>query len=263
MKRLIDNMLNIQTITYQIKFLDDLTFREEPEIAFYKTIFNRLKNILCINIKEECISCSYNKKCLYSYLTAADFLYIENLPVKVHRPLFSKRLMKAGDILDLKFTILGDAIKHVDFIDFILREFEARGLYRENYRFMVINRTIGQLYITRGDGEITGLKIITPIDVKENIFIREKEKLDILNRLYNMTDNPIDKIDISYLFDGVKFKVHNPLRIGRNRIIQEGYIGQIKFNKPIKETHMLDIISIIGAGRYYAIGGGAIEVYRA
>ncbi|SDX68406.1 hypothetical protein [Tepidimicrobium xylanilyticum] len=113
-------MLNIKTINYRIKFLEEISFKEEPEIVFFKTIFSRLKGILCINRKEECISCGHNYKCLYSYLTAVDFKYIENLPIIVKRPLFSKKIMKAENILDLKFTFLGDSIKHMDFIDFII-----------------------------------------------------------------------------------------------------------------------------------------------
>ena len=36
------------------------------------------------------------------------------------------------------------------------------------------------------------LKILTPIDRKDNIFKAEREKLDNLNKLYNITDKSID-----------------------------------------------------------------------
>ena len=82
------------------------------------------------------------------------------MPIMVHKPLFSNRGMKANDILDLKFTFLGDSIKHIDFIDFILKEFEARGLFREKHKFAIINRYIDQANILEDHGKINGIKNI-------------------------------------------------------------------------------------------------------
>ena len=253
-------MVRIKIVKYKLKFLEQITFKEEPEIAFLKAIYKRFKNILCINIDKRCRNCNHNTKCLYYYMSAGDFEFIENMPVIVERPLFSKKTLKTEDELELKFTFLGDAAKHMDFLEYTLKEFEARGLFKEKYKFVIINRSIEQLAEIQSNESIKSIEILTPIDKNKSIFTKEKEKLDKLNKLYNIADKAIKPINNSYEFHAIKFKIKNPLYLGANRFIQEGYIGTIKFKETVPDSYLLDIINIIGAGKYYAIGGGAIKI---
>ncbi len=253
-------MVRIKKVKYKLKFLEQIIFKEEPEIAFLKSIFKRLKNILCIKIDKKCNSCNHNSKCLYYYMSSGDFKYIETMPIIVERPLFSKRNFKAEDQLELKFIFLGEAAKHIEFIEYILKEFEARGLFGEKYRFVILNRSVEQVGKLKNNKNIKTIQVLTPIDIRENIFIKEKEKLDKLNELYNITDKTIKPINNLYEFDAVKFEIRSPLHLGANRFIQEGYIGRIKFKEILMESKLIDIIEIIGAGKYYAIGGGVIKI---
>lgn len=253
-------MVYIKKVKYKLKFLEQIIFKEEPEIAFFKAIYKRLKNILCINMNKECNNCNHHTKCLYYYMSAGDFKYIEGIPIIVKRPLFSKKNYKAEDELELKFVFLGDAAKHIDFFEYILMEFETRGLFREKSKFIIINRSVEQLGILKNNRNIKTIEILTPIDRKKNIFINEKEKLDKLNELYNITSLAIKPIDNLYEFDTVNFKIKNLLHLGANKFIQEGYIGTIKFKEILMESKLLDIMEVIGAGKYYAIGGGTIKI---
>lgn len=160
----------------------------------------------------------------------------------------------------MKFIFLGEAAKHIDFIEYILKEFEARGLFGEKYRFVILNRSVEQVGKLKNNKNIKTIEVLTPIDIRENIFIKEKEKLDELNELYNITDKTIKPINNLYEFDAVKFEIRSPLHLGANRFIQEGYIGRIKFKEILMESKLIDIIEIIGAGKYYAIGGGVIKI---
>lgn len=253
-------MLRIKTINYKIRFLEDIIFKEEPEIAFLKAIYKRLKNILCTNTDSKCRGCNYSEKCLYNYMSAGDFEFIEKMPVIIKRPLLSGRDKKSGDIIDLKFTFLGDAAMHMDFLNYVLKEFETRGLFREKYRFLIESRTDNKVEVIEGNSNISSIKILTPIDRRENIFETEKEKIDNLNNLYSITDKPIDSINAPYEFDAVRFQMKKPLNIGSNKLIQKGYVGTIKFRESNANNNLLKIINIIGAGKFYAIGGGCIEI---
>ncbi|NLV89802.1 MAG: hypothetical protein GX021_10655 [Tissierellia bacterium] len=253
-------MVNIKTINYRIRFLQDISFKESPEIAFFKAIYRRLKNIICIKSNEDCKICSHRPKCLYSYLSAEDFQHISSMPVIIKRPLFTKKTIQADELIDLKITFLGDAAKHMDFFNYILKEFEVRGLFRERYKFIIVNRKIEELDKVNKESQISSIKILTPIERKDQIFTAEKEKLDKLNELYHITDKPIESIETPYDFHAVRFKINNPIYIGVNKLIQEGYVGTIKFVEPITKTYLLDLISLIGAGQLYSIGGGATKV---
>lgn len=255
-------MLNIKTVSYKIMFLEDITFKEEPEIAFFKTIYRRLKNILCINSKEVCSDCMHSSKCLYNYMSAGDFEYMENMPIIIDKPLFSKRTVKAKDILNLEFTFLGDAAIHMDFINYILMEFESRGLFKERYRFIIEDRREISAKKTQNGNMISTIEVVTPIDSTKDIFEFEEEKVNKLNELYNITDESLYSITEPYNFKAIKFNIKNPLHIGSRKIIRKGYVGTIKFKKPIPYNNLLKIIEIIGAGKFYGIGGGYIEVYK-
>ena len=39
-------------------------------------------------------------------------------------------------------------------------------------------------------------------------------------------------------------------------------MGTVKFIEPITKSYLLDIINVIGAGEFYALGGGTIEFYK-
>src|SRR5690554_2524907 len=132
-------MVNIKTLNYRLRFLEYIVFKEEPEIAFLKAIFNRLKNILCVNKRDECRLCSYRERCLYNYISAGDFECIKIMPIAVDKPLFSERTFNKDDILELNFIVLGDAATHTDFLNYTLKEFETKGLFREGYRFLIEN----------------------------------------------------------------------------------------------------------------------------
>jgi len=253
-------MINIRTIEYSIHFLTNIDFVEDPEIAIFKCIFKKLKNILCINSKEKCIECSYGKKCVYNYVTAGDFMHINLMPVIIKKPLISKKHFKQGDRLKLKFLFLGDAALHMDFVDFILKGIEVKGLFKEKHRFFIESRTIDDTSIDINNHRgIYNIEILTPIDKTEDIFLYEKEKIEDLNKLYNITDEPIEIIEEFYDKDFIKFKVKRPIYLGSNRINLDGYIGRLSFIKPIPLTPLLLIAKQIGIGKYYGIGGGCIE----
>ncbi|HHU70379.1 MAG TPA: hypothetical protein GXZ31_08810 [Thermoanaerobacterales bacterium] len=253
-------MLKIKTVKYKIRFLEDVVFKDEPEIAFLKAIYKRLKNILCINKNSRCSDCTYSGKCLYNYMSAGDFEFIENMPVIINKPLLSGRNKKSGDVIDLKFTFLGDAAVHIDFLNYAVKEFETRGLFGEKYRFFIESRTDNEIEDKKDNSNVSSIKILTPIDRCENIFKIEKEKIDNLNKLYRITDKPIDLITEPYEFDAVRFKMQKPLYIGNKKLIRKGYVGTIKFREPIVNNNLLKIINLIGAGKFYAIGGGCIEI---
>lgn len=253
-------MVNIKILNYRLRFLDDIVFKEEPEIAFLKAIFKRLKNILCVNKQDVCRLCSYRKRCLYNYMSAGDFEFIETIPIAIKKPLFSKRKLKKDDRLKLNFIILGDATAHIDFLNYTLEEFEARGLFREGYRFFIENVTEDNVDLSEDNRVVNGIEVLTPIDRIENIFRAEREKIDRLNRFYNITDKSIPEIDESYKFDAIKFDIKNPLHIGNSRIMRYGYVGKIRFRKPIFSNNLLKILRIIGIGKLYAIGGGYIKL---
>lgn len=253
-------MVNIKTLNYRLRFLEDIVFKEEPEIAFLKAIFNRLKNILCVNKRDECRLCSYRERCLYNYMSAGDFECIEIMPIAVDKPLFSERTFNKDDILELNFIVLGDAATHTDFLNYTLKEFETKGLFREGYRFLIENAAKDDVDLLEGDKNIKGIEILTPIDRIENIFRAEREKADRLNRLYNITDRSISEIEESYDFDAIKFDIKNPLYMGRNRIMRKGYVGKVEFKTPVPNNILLQILDIIGMGKFYGIGGGQIKL---
>ena len=127
----------------------------------------------------------------------------------------------------------------MDFFNYILKEFEVRGLFRERYKFIIVNRKIEELDKVNKESQISSIKILTPIERKDQIFTAEKEKLDKLNELYHITDKPIESIETPYDFHAVRFKINNPIYIGANKLIQEGYVGTIKFVEPITKTYLL------------------------
>jgi hypothetical protein len=255
-------MVNIMTLKYSLRFLEETSFMEEPELAIFKSVFKRLRTILCIKPYEACIGCSQGSKCVYSYLTAGDFHNLSQLPFKLHRPIFTKRTMKVDNILDLKLTLLGDAIKHMDFIDFTVKEFEARGLFKERHRFLIADRKVEELNLDRVGNKITSIKILTPIERKDQIFAVEKVKLDNLNQLYHITDHAIDSIDVLYDFQAIEFKIRRHLNLGVAKLLQDGYVGIIRFSEPVSNSILLDLMTIIGVGEFYALGGGAIEACK-
>ena len=127
-----------------------------------------------------CGNSSNNGNCLYSYLSGEDFQFLSKVPIVLHRPFFTARTMMEGEELDLKLTFLGDSVKHIDFINFILNEFEARGLFKEGYRFVIIDRKVSVYKQFISNNRVRAIKILTPIDVKEDILKVEKVSLAIL-----------------------------------------------------------------------------------
>lgn len=235
-------MLNIRTIEYSIHFLTKTDFIDEPEIAIFKCIFKKLKNILCVNTVGKCIDCSHGKKCLYNYVSAGDFMNIDLMPILVKKPLISKKHFSEGDRLQLKFLFLGDAALHIDFVDFVLRELEVKGLFKEKHRFIIESRTIDKVKIDMNiHRPVYNIKILTPVDRIDNIFLHEKEKIEELNRLYNITDKKIEMIEEFYNKDLIKFKLERPIYLGSNKIKFEGYIGKLSFIEPLHLNPLLYI----------------------
>lgn len=253
-------MLNLKSVEYTMCFLTNADFNEDAEIAIFKSIFKRLKSILCINIEGKCISCSHNDRCLYNFISAKDFMAIDMMPIIIRKPLISKKHFIEGNRMKLKFIFLGNAALHLDFIDYILREFEVNGLFKERYRFVIENRFIQDITMEDNHTLIDNIEVLTPIDRIDDIFSYEKEKLERLNTLYNIIDKPLSSIDESYDKNFIKFNNRRSLYLGSNRIRINGYIGKISFNKSINVTPLLSLIKNIGAGKFYGIGGGVIEL---
>ncbi len=254
-------MLNIKSLDYRLRFLEDIIFKEEPEIALFKAIFKRLKSILCINQRDRCIDCINNKKCLYNYMSAGDFEYIDSMPIIINKPLFSERSIKKDDVLELNFILLGDSIIHMDFLHYILKEFETRGLFKERYKFCIEGVTEDNVNLSENNDLISSIEILTPIDNSKYIFETDKEKVERLNKLYNITDKKLSIVAESYDFDAVKFDIKNPLYMGSNRIMRRGYVGKVDFKMPVPNNSLLNILNIIGMGKFYGIGGGQIKLH--
>lgn len=255
-------MVNIKALSYRLRFLENIVFKEDPQIAFFKAIFKRLKNILCINRQDRCSLCSYRESCLYNYMSAGDFANIEGMPIIIEKPLFAKRTFKKDDILDLKFLFLGDAAAHRDFFNHTLKEFEVRGLFKEGYRFLIMNVAEADISLERRNSIISGINILTPIDRVADVFKIEKEKMDRLNELYNITEGPLPVINKPYNFIAIEFDIKNALHIGSNRVMRRGYVGNICFEEPICTNNLIELMYIIGAGRFYGIGGGKIKICK-
>ncbi len=251
-------MLNIKSVEYTIRFLTEANFREAPEIAIFKSIFKRLKNILCINSERRCTSCYHSNKCLYNFISAGDFSNIDMVHIIIKKPLISKMSFTEGSIMKLKFVFLGDAALHMDFIDFVLKEFEVKGLFKEGYRFSIANRRLSNNCMAVINGPIKNIQILTPIDKANNIFIHEKEKIEKLNKLYNITQEALEIIEEPYKTDFIEFNIKRPIYLGANRFRVKGFVGKINFTKPVNLTPLLAIMKTIGAGKYYAIGGGKV-----
>ncbi len=251
-------MLNIKSIQYTIRFLTEVIFREDPEIAIFKTVFKRLKNILCINTEGKCAICKHSNKCIYSYISAVDFMNIDMMPVIIKKPLVSANSFKEGSKLNLEFMFLGDSSLHLDFVDFIFKEFEVKGLFKEKYRFVIEKRQLYNVCMEADNTSIEEVKVLTPIDIAGNIFSYEKGKIERLNRLYNITDEMLELIDEPYQTDFIEFDIKRPICLGVSRFKVKGFVGKINFNKPVELTPLLEIMKTIGAGKYYGIGGGNI-----
>lgn len=252
-------MINIKSIEYTIRFLTEVYFREDPEIAIFKSIFKRLKNILCINTEGKCISCYHSNKCLYNFISAGDFVTIDMMPIIIKKPLISKRHIKEGNVIRLKFIFLGDAILHLDFIDFILKEFEVKGLFKDQYRFVIENRYIYYIDMDTNSGPVDNIEILTPIGRTDDIFLYEKEKLERLNEKYNITDEVLNLMEEPYQKDFIEFNIKKPICLGANRFKIKGFVGKLSFNRPVDLTPLLAIVKTIGAGKYYGIGGGIVR----
>lgn len=251
-------MLNIKRAEYTLRFLTEANFVEDPEISIYKSIFKRLKRILCINTQKECKTCQHNSKCLYSYVTAGDFLNIDMMPIIVKKPLISKKHVGEGKTIKLELVFLGDAALHADFIDFILKEFEVKGLFKESYKFVIARRYLYNISLNKSNSPIKNIDVLTPIDRTDNVFSYEKEKIERLNRLYHITDEPIELVEEPYKTNFIQFNFNRALHLGANKIKLNGYVGKLTFINPVELTPLLAIMKIIGAGRYYGIGGGSI-----
>jgi len=251
-------MLNIKRAEYTIRFLTEADFREEPEIAIFKSVFKRIRHILCVNTEGKCITCSHSNKCLYNYISAGDFMNLDIMPIIIKKPLVSKNYFKEESRLNLEFMFLGDSAQHLNFVDFILKEFEVKGLFKEKYRFVIERKNLHDICADVTNGLINGIQILTPIDQNNNIFSYEKEKMERLNKLYNVTDETLELIEEPYQTGFIEFNVKRPIYLGANRIKVNGFVGKLRFDKPIDETPLLAMMKIIGAGKYYGIGGGSV-----
>ena len=252
-------MSNITSLEYRIRFLEDVVFKDDPEIALFKVIFIRLKNILCINHGEDCISCKY-KKCLYRYMSAGDFALMDSMPIKINKPLFSKRFIKKNELLELNCIFLGNAAIHIDFFHFALKDLEVRGLFKEEYKFCIEDVSIENVNLLEDNTFVNSITVLTPIDNIKNIFEVEKEKIERLNKLYGIIDKKMPCIAEAYDFRAIQFHIRKSLHMGSNRINQEGCIGKLQFRTPVSNNSFLQLLKIIGMGKYYGIGGGQIKL---
>lgn len=55
--------------------------------------------------------------------------------------------------------------------------------------------------------------------------------------------------------------IKNPLHMGSNRIMRRGYVGKVDFKMPVPNNSLLNILNIIGMGKFYGIGGGQIKLH--
>lgn len=254
-------MINIKTLHYEICFLNDIVFVEDAELVFLKIIYSRLKNILCINKIRDCSRCSHANKCLYNYMSSGDFVNLETIPVILQRTLFSKKFFKRKEKLDLNFTFLGEATKHIDFFNYILKEIEIKGLFKEGYKFVIQNKELINHEIKKSSKKVKYIEILSLVDTKYNIIEKEKIKIKELNKLYNFIDDTlIDSMNIEYNTNFIKLNFKNSINIGNKRVKQKGYVGKINFKKPALNNSILQILEIIGMGKLYGLGGGNIKL---
>jgi|SRR5690606_23859592 len=67
------------------------------------------------------------------------------------------------------------------------------------------------------------------------------------------------KIDNLFLGKALIY-IKNPLHMGRNRIMRKGYVGKVEFKTPVPNNILLQILDVIGMGKFYGIGGGQIKL---
>lgn len=254
-------MLDIKSLCYEIRFLNNTVFAEDAELAFFKIIYSRLKRILCIDAKKNCSECSNGESCLYNYLSSGDFVEFDNIPVILKKPLISKKIFREGETLNIEFTFLGNSALHIDFFNYIMKELEINGLFEEKYRFLIINKKIIKNSIENTNMKVAGIDVLSPIDSDENIFEKEKTKIEKLNNCYNITNADLSIEDIKYETHMIGFDMKNNIYIGANRLKFKGYIGRILFTEPIENNSFLQLLKIIGMGRLYGLGGGNIKLY--
>lgn len=252
-------MMKIKTLEVLLEFVDDISFIEETELAFFKIIYKRLKKIVCLNLMKDCSICSYTPKCVYYYLSGKDFMYLTSLPVILKRPLISKKVFKPGDELYLKIIFLGRSIIHINFFTFILKELELKGLFKENKKFIIRSQKSYSEELELINKKINGLRITSPIDIKKDLFKYEFLKLKQLNEEHNIVDFSIEYKDINYTSYLKDFRVRNSIIIGANKIKYKGKVGILKFDYETELDNFFNLLSFIGLGRFYGIGGGNFE----
>ncbi|RKD31287.1 hypothetical protein [Thermohalobacter berrensis] len=250
--------MKIKRFEVILEFKDKIKFIEDPELAFYKMIFRRLKNIVCITPTTECSRCSYLKKCVYYYLSGNNFFDIETIPVVIKKPLISKKIYNSGEKLNLKYIFLGKSTAHMDFFSFIIKEFETRGIFRERYRFFIRRLKYDNIEQINGEG-IKGFNIITPIDYRKNIFKEEFNKISRLNEQHKITNNTIEYKDYKYESFLRDFQFKNNIYLVGNKIKYRGRVGRIYFENKIVIDNFLNLLKIVGLGSLYSLGGGNFE----
>ncbi|WP_457622437.1 CRISPR system precrRNA processing endoribonuclease RAMP protein Cas6 [Persephonella sp.] len=75
----------------------------------------RLRKIVCIKPREECINCEFKKSCPYTVIFETESIL--NQPSKyVLKPPYERRELKEGDIISINLTLLGAASNYWEFI---------------------------------------------------------------------------------------------------------------------------------------------------
>jgi hypothetical protein len=250
--------MNIKKLNVLLEFGEKIEFTEEPELAFYKMIFRRLKSIVCLNSTKDCSSCSYTKKCIYYYLSGKDFTEMEVIPVVIKKNLFTKKIYYQEDKLYLNFLFLGRSINHMNFFSFIIKEFETKGVFKERCRFFI--RSIKYTDIKYDNAKnIKGISILTPTNYNEDMFKREFNKVSYLNKEHEITNKEIKYRDIEYIPVLKEFGFKKRIFLEGRKVRYKGKVGNIYFNNGIKIDEFIYLLYVIGLGGLYSIGGGNFE----
>ncbi len=251
-------MVNIKQLQVTIEFLEKVKFIEEPEIAFYKIIYKRLKNLLCLTSASSCDNCEYINTCIYYYISSEDFNVIDCIPVIIKRPLLSRKNYKPKEQFKFTLLFLGRSTLHIDFFVYIIRELEYYGLFKQ-YKFIIKDIKIESVCIEKIDGIIKGLKVFTPFKAEGNLFENEQEKISKLNMQHDIFDIKLDNCNIMHqlILKDIQFK--NIINIQGKKINYSGKIGYLFFEKKTTINKFLKLIYLIGLGDLYGLGGGRFE----
>ncbi|NLM14046.1 MAG: hypothetical protein GX209_09915 [Epulopiscium sp.] len=253
--------IRIKDMKIKIKFLQDAVFTESPSIAIYKSVCSFIRRIVCICPDVRCSGCSRNGKCIYSFLTGADFSDFRDIPFIVSYDPSLKREFKSEEIHEYYFTLIGDAVEFVDFIIFSLKEYEQRGLFGGKCFFKIISLEINN-NLNPISSFIDGINILTPVVFKNDILENQYGRIKYLNDKFHIFCSDIEYIKPSYELK-LYHKLSHEQRFGESIIADNGFIAEIKFNDGIALDDVLKLSEITGFGNFNFFNGrNAVYIER-